>query len=248
MSGMTTVDGAALLVCGAFLLTFPVFLALGRTREPESDLTSRPRSLLLGQWLREWLAWLITPLERVAVRLRLAPELINYVGVGLSLASGAAFASGSLPLGGVFYLLCGAADVLDGRIARARGVTSSYGAFLDSTLDRFAETFVFLGLAWYFRTSPWAALVAVLAVGGSFLVSYTRARGQGLGVDFAKGIMQRAERIVLLSLAGLIDGPVCRAVAWRPGTLLALFVALIGAGSFGTAVYRTIAIGRRLRA
>lgn len=245
---MTGLDGAALLVCGAFLLTFPVFMVLGRSREPETDLTSRPRSLLLGQWLRGWLAWLISPLERAAVRRRLAPELFNYVGLALSLASGAAFALGSLPLGGVLYLFCGAADVLDGRIARARGLTSSYGAFLDSTLDRFAETFVFLGLAWYFRTSPWAALVAVLALGGSFLVSYTRARGQGLGVDFAKGIMQRAERIVLLSLAALLDGPVCRSLTWRPGTLLAVTVMLIGAGSFGTAVYRTIAIGRRLRA
>lgn len=236
-----------LVLAGAFLLTMPVFLVRSRGRTLDPNVIRRPAPPSVTGWLREWLNWLMSPLERAAVRRRLAPEVFNHIGLALGFVAGAAFAAGLLAVGGALYLFCGAADVLDGRIARARGVTSLYGAFLDSTLDRFAETFVFLGLAWLFRGRPWAALIAVLALGGSLLVSYARARGQSLGVDFRKGIMQRAERIVLLSLAALFDGVVTRRVGWTAGTLLACTVALIGAGSFATAVYRTVAIGRELR-
>jgi CDP-diacylglycerol--glycerol-3-phosphate 3-phosphatidyltransferase len=245
---MTGLDLWMLLLAGGFLLTMPLYRLLGRGSVLDPDLAGRPRSVLLGVWLKSWLMWVISPIERAALRLGLAPEVFNYVGLVFSLGAGAAFAVGRLPLAAMLYLLCGAADVLDGRIARARGIVSRYGAFLDSTLDRFAETFVFLGLAWYYRARPWAALVAVLARGGSLLVSYTRARGQSLGVDFRKGIMQRAERLVLLCLAALLDEVATSWLGWSGGTLLAVTVALIGAGSLATAVYRTVAIGRRLRA
>lgn len=245
---MTVVERLMLFLAGGFLLTMPLFLVLGRGGGVlHPDVGRRPGPVSPGEWLRSWLTWLLSPVERAAVRLRLAPELFNYVGLALGFGAGAAVAAGLLSVGGALYLFCGAADVLDGRIARARGVTSRYGAFLDSTLDRFAEMFVFLGLAWYFRDGEWAALIAVLALGGSLLVSYARARGQSLGVDFNRGIMQRAERIVLLSAAALFDGVVTRRLGWSAGTILATAAALIGAGSFATAVYRTVAIGRRLR-
>ena len=234
-------------VLGGFLLTMPLFLFVGRRRVLDPDLPQRARSALLGSWLKDWLLWVISPVERAAVRRGLAPEVFNYVGLFLSAGAGAALAAGFLPFGALLYLLCGAADVLDGRIARAQGVSSDYGAFLDSTLDRFAETFVFLGLAWYFRSSPAAGLLCLVALAGSLLVSYTRARGQAVGVDFNKGIMQRAERIVLLSAAALFDGVVTGWLEWSRGTLLAVTVILIGAGSMATAVYRTAAIARRLR-
>jgi CDP-diacylglycerol--glycerol-3-phosphate 3-phosphatidyltransferase len=234
-------------ILGGFLLTMPLYLFVRRRRVLDPDVPHRPRSVLLGSWLKDWLLWLISPVERAAVRRGVAPEVFNYVGLVLSAGAGAALAAGLLPLGAFLYLLCGAADVLDGRIARGRGVSSDYGAFLDSTLDRFAETFVFLGLAWYFRTWPAAGLFCLLALAGSLLVSYTRARGQAVGVDFNKGLMQRAERIVLLSAAALFDAPVTAWLGWGRGTLVAVTVFLIGAGSMVTAVYRTAAIGRRLR-
>lgn len=244
---MTRVDMWTMAILGGFLLTMPLFLLVGRRRVLDPDLPQRPRSALLGSWLKDWLLWVISPLERAAVRRRLAPEVFNYVGLVLSAGAGAALAGRFLPLGSLLYLLCGAADVLDGRIARAQGVSSDYGAFLDSTLDRFAETFVFLGLAWYFRSWPAAGLLCLVALAGSLLVSYTRARGQAVGVDFNKGIMQRAERIVLLCAAALFDGVVAGLFGWSRGTLLAVTVGLIGAGSMATAVYRTAAIARRLR-
>ena len=240
-------DMWAMALLGGFLLTMPLFHLVGHHRVLDPDLAHRPRSALLGSWLKDWLLWVISPIERAAVRRGLAPEVFNYIGLLLSAGAGGALAAGFLPFGALLYLFCGAADVLDGRIARAQGTSSDYGAFLDSTLDRFAETFVFLGLAWYFRAWPAAGLLCLVALAGSLLVSYTRARGQALGVDFNKGIMQRAERIVLLSAAALSDAVVTGWRGWSPGTLLAVIVGLIGAGSMATAVYRTAAIARRLR-
>jgi phosphatidylglycerophosphate synthase len=87
----------------------------------------------------------------------------------------------------------------------------------------------------------------VVTVLGSLLVSYTRAAGESLGIDFDGGLMQRAERMVAVSLAGIFDGALTRFLGWRPGAFLALVVALVAVGSVATAIYRTIWIGRKLR-
>ena len=95
-------------------------------------------------------------------------------------------------------------DMLDGRIARASGRQSAAGALYDSVADRWAEAFVFTGLAWYLRASPW--MLASLGAGfASMMVSYTRARGEGLGLSLRGGVMQRAERIILVAVGMLID-------------------------------------------
>jgi phosphatidylglycerophosphate synthase len=143
-------------------------------------------------------------------------------------------------------LLGGLADVFDGRIARARGLVSRRGEFLDSMLDRFAETFTFIGLALYFQASRWAVLATLSALGGSLLVSYARARGEALAVSCKEGLMQRAERLVILALASLLDAPVTARLAWAPGTLLLAAVTVIGLGSLATAAYRTATISREL--
>jgi CDP-diacylglycerol--glycerol-3-phosphate 3-phosphatidyltransferase len=117
-------------------------------------------------------------------------------------------------------VLAGTCDVLDGQLGRQTGKDSPFGAFLDSTLDRFGEVFIFLGLAWYFSCgsaflaeegvtptdfrSPLALIFIILAMAGSFMVSYTRARAEGLGVECKGGWMQRPERITLLILGSLL--------------------------------------------
>ncbi len=85
-----------------------------------------------------------------------------------------------------------------------------------------------------------------MALGASLLVSYTRARGEALGVLCRGGVMQRAERLVLLALAALADAPVTAWLGWAPGMLLAWAVAVIAAGALGTAIYRTASISRQL--
>ena len=160
--------------------------------------------------------------------------------------AGALFAAGRLNLGGWAVLLGGAADVLDGRIARAQGLEGTRGAFLDSTLDRFAEVGAFVGLAVFYQASAPALVAVVTALGGSLLVSYARARGESVGVVCKVGIMQRAERLLLLGFGGVLDPAVTSAAGWPPGTLLLGLVGLVALGTLGTAVYRTVWIARRL--
>jgi CDP-diacylglycerol--glycerol-3-phosphate 3-phosphatidyltransferase len=156
------------------------------------------------------------------------------------------FATGRLALGGWGVLLGGAADVLDGRIARAQGVEGPRGAFLDSTLDRFAEVAAFVGLAVYYQTSAAALALVTAGLGGSLLVSYARARGESVGIVCKVGVMQRAERLLLIGFGGILDPIVAAGAGWSEGMLLLALLALVAVGTIGTAVYRTVWIAARL--
>ena len=141
----------------------------------------------------------------------------------------------------------GVCDIMDGRMARATKVDSKYGKFIDSTLDRFVEVFALLGFAVFLRHSPFGSSIAAAAMGGSLLVSYTRARGESLGVLCKEGLMQRAERLVLTILSCWLDRMVAARFAVPVGTLSTWILALIAAGTFLTAAHRTVWISRRLR-
>ena len=234
------------------LLSVPAYAAGRRSRGADLLAGADRGSFVFGTFVRNWFYWFIGPLERGSLALGLGPLFYNVAGVVWGALGGLAFASGHHALGGWAVLLGGVADILDGRIARARGVASPRGAFLDSTLDRFAELAAFVGLAVRFQGSPWALAVIATALGGSLLVSYTRARGESLGVLCKLGVMQRAERLILLGFGGILD-PAASA-AWRGmpwvdgagGGLLMPVLTLIALGTVGTAVFRTVWIARRL--
>jgi phosphatidylglycerophosphate synthase len=244
---MRPVDTAVLALVLAILATMPAFALKSRQRTTDADVAARPATLMLGFWVRDWFMWLIGPLERPLIRARVSPDLFNYAGVGCGVWGGLAFAFDNLPLAGLAVALGGVCDILDGRIARALNVADERGAFLDSTLDRFAETLTFLGIAWRLSDDPRTVLASMLAITGSLLVSYARARGEALGVQCKGGLMQRAERLVAIAIAGLFDGAAAHVFGWRPGMLLALMVGIVGLGSTGTAVYRTVFIAQALR-
>src|SRR5207237_8037871 len=143
----------------------------------------------------------MAPFVSVSLRLGLGPTFYNYAGLFLGLAAGALLALGRLEWAGWAIILGGLADVLDGRIARLTGAASDYGDFIDSTFDRFVEAFIFLGFAVYLRGTPYGALLAGSALAGSLLVSYSRARGEVLGVVCSGGLMPRGERLLLTSSA-----------------------------------------------
>lgn len=245
---MTPTTFVAVSIVGAFLLTMPVYAVVARGRPVDADVARRPTTMLLGIWVRDWLMWLIAPVERALVRAGASPDSLNYVGGAFGIAAGVAYANGTIALGGAFVLFGGLADVLDGRVARARGLGSDYGEFLDSIIDRFSEMFVFMGLALYFEPSRWAMLSTVVALGGAMMVSYSRAKGAAVGVECKGGIMQRAERLVLLALASLLDNPICDYFDWPESSVLISAVTVIGIASVGTAVYRSVVIVRELRA
>ncbi len=233
---------------GVVAFAFASMLAyrVSGARASAGDLTGRGGSFVMGFWVRNWFYWLIRPLTRASIAAGLTPLFYNLFAVACGLVSMVAYATGHFPLAGLMLFVSGIADVMDGEVARGTGVADARGAFLDSTLDRFTEFVAFVGLA-YFFASGWIAVAIVVALGGSLLVSYTRARGESLGVLCKVGLMQRAERMILLGLASILDPGVCATLRWTPGTLVAGAVTLIAAGTVWTSVYRTVWIARALR-
>jgi phosphatidylglycerophosphate synthase len=154
---------------------------------------------------------LVQPLNLALHRLRISADHLTLAGIVFGALATIAFAEGRLPLGGVFLTLAGVADMLDGSLARASGSVTRFGSFIDSVADRATDVLILGGLAWHFRTTTELA-VTLAAIGGSFLVSYTKARAQGLGIACDVGLMERPERMILL-IAGALTG-LMRTAVW----------------------------------
>jgi CDP-diacylglycerol--glycerol-3-phosphate 3-phosphatidyltransferase len=150
---------------------------------------------------------LLDPGVSLLVRMGVHPTAVSLLGLALSAAAGVLVGRGGLRAGAACLILAALCDVLDGQLARRTGRASRFGAFLDSCLDRLGEGAVFLGLVLYLgpQGSMWVA-VGVLALLFSTMVSYARARAEGLGLDGQTGFLERPERLVLLILALLIGG------------------------------------------
>ena len=172
----------------------------------------RRRLTLIPAPVRSAFLDLVNPVAGRLVRWRVHPNTITVASVVVLFGSGAAFGAGFPRYGAFWLLLSGILDILDGKVARLGGTASAFGAFFDSTLDRLGEAALFSGIAIYFVTTAgqrWPILglgVSLLALSGSFLVSYARARAEGLGLDCAVGIAQRPERIVGLGVPTLFFG------------------------------------------
>jgi len=148
-------------------------------------------------------------------RLGFTPNALTIIGSALTGAVGILAANGWFAAAAACLWLFSLADTLDGALARATGRVSVFGAFLDSVCDRYAEAAVFLGIAWWYHTRAdgLGIVLAYLALVGSLLVSYARARAEGVGLDAEVGWFQRPERIVVLGLGLLLEAAV-------PGPLL----------------------------
>jgi len=228
-------------------VSMPVFAFSAASSKKDPHASQAHGRFLLGGFVKRWFMWFIGPVERASLALGFGPTFYNLLGLSFGLLAGVLFVWGRIGLGGWAILLGGIADVLDGRVARARGMASPKGAFIDSTLDRFAEVAAFIGLALWFRESAAGLPLALIAMGGSLLVSYTRARGESLGVTCSKGIMQRAERLLGLGLGAIVDPTVSALVGHDgPGAVLLWVLGVIAVGTVGTAVYRTLWITARL--
>ena len=198
-------------------------------------------------WRAQVTRWITRPLDGL-VRRRVSPNLITTLGVALNLGAALAFFLGALQWGGLLVLLGGFVDIVDGHVARATGLASKFGSFYDSTTDRIAEIAVLLGVMSLYLGNdpnigePWMVYVVVLAMAGSLMVSYTRARAEGLGIDCKVGLMQRAERIILLGGSTLFFG------SWRAGLVLTIVMFLMAVLTNLTALYRIYWVWRHTRA
>ncbi len=159
-------------------------------------------------WVRRRAEDLMSAIGRVP----LTPNQVTVVGFGLTVAASVLIAFGQLRWAGVVLIFAGTCDILDGALARSTHKSYAYGAFLDSTLDRYSEGAIYLGLAAYFVSAGgslerWLVMATFAALAGSFLVSYVRARAQSLGFSCETGLFARPERVVV-TVIGLIFGGV----------------------------------------
>lgn len=157
----------------------------------------------------------VKPVGQALRRTGLTPDHLTIIGLAIGVAAAVAIGSGRLWVGLILLILAALPDLLDGALAKASGAASQRGAFFDSTVDRVTDTVLLGGVAWYLagEDPPQLAILAFAVMGASSLISYQRAKAESLGLDAKGGLMERAERLVLLGL-GLLWEPLLIPVLW----------------------------------
>ena len=182
---------------------------------------------------KETFRQLIRPLARVLSAMRVRPDALTATGWILSLGAATLFALGYTKTAGAVVIFAGFFDALDGAVARESNLMSDFGAFLDSTLDRLSESAIFIGIVFFYAVSsrPYETLLACVAMAFSLMTSYTRARAEGLGLKCEVGLLERAGRVVILSLFSLLG-------------LLTAGVGFVAIGALVTTVQRILHVRR----
>jgi CDP-diacylglycerol--glycerol-3-phosphate 3-phosphatidyltransferase len=157
----------------------------------------------LTGWVKNWANVILDPLSSLLARLGVQPNLLSLIGFFIASAAGAAIAAGHISHGGWLFLLSGPFDALDGALARIAGLETRFGAFLDSFIDRYSEAAVLFGILYWSNFQGSRILVALtfLTLLGSLMVSYARARAEGLNISCKVGLFTRLERFIVLTLA-----------------------------------------------
>ena len=196
--------------------------------------------VFLSEKDRERYLRIIKRLRRVLARLGVHPNILSVAGLVLSMAAGFVYSTGAFFWAAWIVVLAGTCDTLDGELARQTGRDNRFGAFFDSVLDRYSDGLILMGLGWYFAGGPtllwggsdgsggarstWAVIFVIMAIVGSFMVSYTRARAEGLGLECKTGLMLRPERITLLIIGSLLGAIPVLGLVFVKVTLLILAV------------------------
>ena len=185
---------------------------------------------------KDALLLVLRPLIRWLSVMRVRPDTLTVVGWTLALGAAVLFGLGYARIAGAVMLLGGLFDALDGAVARESNRMSPFGAFLDSTLDRLSESAVFVGLMFFYASAnrPYETLLAGVAMTFSLLTSYTRARAEGLNVACDVGLLERAGRIVILSVLSIAGLPT-------------VGLGLLAAGALVTTAQRVLHVRRATR-
>jgi CDP-diacylglycerol---glycerol-3-phosphate 3-phosphatidyltransferase len=212
---------------------------MSASREHARDL-ARGASIVPG-WVKQAGRAILAPIVRLALALRLTPNTITVIGLAIVVVAAVLVAQGWLLPGAAILTAGSLLDAVDGALARARGGGTPFGAFFDSTLDRAAEAIVFAGIAAYFLQSGgdplWPVVACFVALAASFMVSYARARAEGIGLDAEVGLAPRTERLVLV-----IAGIALAGLGFQIGLIAALVV--VAALSAVTVVQRIVHVWR----
>ena len=194
--------------------------------------------------LRRPVYLLIDPLVLWMVRRGIHPNAVTTLGFLSMVGAGYLYHTDHVRWAGAVVLLGGTWDIFDGQVARVSGLSSKFGSFYDSTLDRISEIVVFLGLLSLYNSyarewaDVWMVYVIFMAMAGSIMVSYTRARAEGLGLDCKVGLMQRPERVVLLGMGSVAFG-----LMWN-GLVLRWVIIIVAVLTNITAVQRIVWVYR----
>lgn len=190
--------------------------------------------------LQQLIYKIIHPVVKFIIKIGATPNTVTFIGFLLNVGVAVIFISGTMEgtrdnlkyvgWAGALILFSGLFDMIDGQVARMGNMSSKYGALFDSVLDRYSELVMFLGICYYLVAYHYflSSLFAFIALIGSMMVSYTRARSEGLGIQNKGGLMQRPERIVLLGVSALACGLTSHFVGgdfkvFFPGTRIQIF-------------------------
>ncbi|HKO93938.1 MAG TPA: CDP-alcohol phosphatidyltransferase family protein [Polyangiaceae bacterium] len=248
-----TAAGPVLLLLAYFGVAGVCYAVRRLRRAPffDEEIARRAGGVLGAGSLGHFFAWTMRPWWRWLASAAFPPNVITSLSLVLALGAGLAAAAGRFALGGWLFVVAGVLDFLDGRVARTTGRTTPAGAVLDSVTDRYVESALIAGLAWYYRDS-WVLLACLLALTGSLLVPYVRARAESLGVAQAQvGFMQRPERVALLGM-GTALSPILEVLLvphepHPPHRLAIGAVVLLGITSHATALQRLYGLVSTLR-
>ncbi|MCP3757724.1 phosphatidylinositol phosphate synthase [Streptomyces sp. TBY4] len=204
---------------------------------------------MLNKYARAFFTRVLTPFAAFLLRMGVSPDAVTLIGTaGVVVGALVFFPMGEFFWGTITITLFVFSDLVDGNMARQAGVSSRWGAFLDSTLDRVADAAIFGGLAlWYAGSGNNNALcaVAIFCLASGQVVSYTKARGESIGLPVAvNGLIERAERLVITLVAAGLSGLETFGVPSWIGVLLPIALWVVAAGSLVTLIQRVVTVRR----
>jgi CDP-diacylglycerol--glycerol-3-phosphate 3-phosphatidyltransferase len=221
--------GGFVLVIASVLCAYAIrSMTIGRA--VDARVARETGTILLGRFPIEAIHWAARGAGFFLVRRKVSPDVLTLTSLVIASVSIPLAATGHHLVAGCVFLFGAAFDALDGIVARARGLACQAGEVLDAIVDRYADAAPLIGLAIYFRQSTWSLLVVLLALLGSMMVPYVRAKHEAIGVELPGWLMRRPERVAYLG-AGLICGPLIGLLG-VPGIsgdrVVLAFVALVG--------------------
>jgi phosphatidylglycerophosphate synthase len=240
-------------ILGLILVAYTFRLALkGRAQFDRVD--KQGGSVLLGKGLMEMAYWALQPVARFLVFLKVTPNQLSWASLVLGGMAGTALTYGYFGFGALFATYSAFLDTLDGMVARLTDVASDAGEVLDAAVDRYVEFFFLSGVVLYYREAPAFQAIALLALCGSFMVSYSTAKAEALHIPPPPGIMRRPERAFYLTLGAALS-PI--SMPWldalftvpkaNPGYPMIFSCFLVGVLSNISAIERLWTIGRMMR-
>ncbi len=186
------------------LLSFIVFLFIYPKKPRDPEIASRMHETFIGLIFREFWYWVNQPFINFFIYFKIKPNTITAISLIMAFVSAYFYYIGNFGLAGWILIVSATLDIIDGRVARTTNTVTKSGAYWDSCVDRYSEGVVFLGIAMYYQNNFIALFSTIVALIGSELVSYTKARGEAIGITTKRGVMQRAERLSIICFVSVL--------------------------------------------